>query len=190
MNKNLLGLRIKELRKQKGMSQEFLAEESGLSLRTVQRIENNETQAAGDSIKRLSNALNVTPNELMDWQIIEDSKALLRLNLAQLSFIIFPFLGILIPLIIWISNKDKIKDMDRVGKSILNFQISWTLLLFTLVIGLFLFSKFELSSVSFSGIFLSVSAMYFLNFIIVLSNSFRYHNGKSIKYPWLYRFLS
>ena len=36
MNKNLLGLRIKELRKQKGMSQEFLAEESGLSLRTIQ----------------------------------------------------------------------------------------------------------------------------------------------------------
>ena len=43
MNKNLLGLRIKELRKQKGMSQEFLAEESGLSLRTIQRIENGET---------------------------------------------------------------------------------------------------------------------------------------------------
>lgn len=190
MNKNLLGSRIKELRKQKGMSQEFLAEESGLSLRTIQRVENGETQPTGDSIKRLSNALNATPNELMDWQITEDSKALLRLNLSQLSFIIFPFLGILIPLIIWISKKDKIKDMDRVGKSILNFQLSWTLLLFVMIIGLFIFSKLELSIGSFAGLIITISAMYFLNFIIVISNSFRYHNGKSIKYPTLTQFLS
>ena len=47
MNKNLLGLRIKELRKQKGMSQEFLSEESGLSLRTIQRIENGESSPRG-----------------------------------------------------------------------------------------------------------------------------------------------
>jgi transcriptional regulator with XRE-family HTH domain len=190
MNKNLLGLRIKELRKQKGMSQEFLAEESGLSLRTVQRIENSETQPTGDSIKRLSNALNVTPNQLMDWQIIEDSKSLLLLNLSQLGFIAFPLLGILIPLIIWTSKKDKIKDLDYVGKSILNFQISWTLLLFLLVIGLFLTSKLELANISFAGILITISVMYFLDFIVVISNTFRYHNGKSIKYPSVFQFLS
>ncbi|MFY0672350.1 MAG: helix-turn-helix domain-containing protein [Bacteroidia bacterium] len=190
MNKNLLGSRIKELRKQKGMSQEFLAEESGLSLRTIQRVENGESQPTGDSTKRLSNALSVTPNELMDWQITEDSEALLRLNLSQLSFIIFPFLGILIPLIIWISKKDKVKNIDRVGKSILNFQLSWTLLLFVIVIGLFIVSKLELSNVSFSGLFMIIGVMYFMNFIIAISNSLRYHNGKSIKYPMLIRFLS
>ena len=138
-----LAKRVKDLRKRNGMSQELLAENSGLSLRTVQRIENGETQPTGDSIKRLSTALNVTPNKLIDWQIIEDSKALLPLNLSQLSFIAFPLLGILIPLIIWISKKDKIKDIDQVGKSILNFQISWTLLLFLLIIGLFITSKLE-----------------------------------------------
>jgi transcriptional regulator with XRE-family HTH domain len=77
-----LAKRVKELRKRNSMSQELLAENSGLSLRTVQRIENGETQPTGDSIKRLSSALNVTPNELIDWQIIEDSKALLLLNLS------------------------------------------------------------------------------------------------------------
>ena len=66
MNKNLLGLRIKELRKRKGMSQEFLADESGLSLRTIQRIENGETNPTGESLKRLSNALNVNPDELIE----------------------------------------------------------------------------------------------------------------------------
>jgi len=185
-----LAKRVKELRKRNGMSQELLADNSGLSLRTVQRIENGETQPTGDSIKRLSSALNVTPNELIDWQIIEDSKALLLLNLSQLGFIAFPLLGILIPLIIWTSKKDKIKDIDYVGKSILNFQISWTLLLFLLVIGLFITSKLELTNISFSGILITIGALYFLNFIVVLSNTFRYHNGKSIKYPSVFKFLS
>jgi len=185
-----LAKRVKELRKRNGTTQELLAENSGLSLRTVQRIENGETQPTGDSIKRLSSALNVTPNELIDWQIIEDSKALLLLNLSQLGFIAFPLLGILIPLIIWTSKKDKIKDVDYVGKSILNFQISWTLLLFLLVIGLFIISKLELINISFAGILITVSAMYFLNFLVVISNTFRYHNGKSVKYISVFQFLS
>ncbi len=71
-----LAKRVKELRKRNGMSQELLAENSRLSLRTVQRIENGETKPTGDSIKRLSSGLNVTPNELIDCQIIEDSKAI------------------------------------------------------------------------------------------------------------------
>lgn len=172
------------------MSQELLAENSGLSLRTVQRIENGETQPTGDSIKRLSSTLNVTPNELIDWQIIEDSKALLLLNLSQLGFLAFPLLGILIPLIIWTSKKDKIKDIDHVGKSILNFQISWTLLLFLLVIGLFVTSKLELATISFARILITISVMYFLNFVVVISNTFRYHNGKSLKYLSAFKFLS
>ena len=66
MSKNYLSKRLKELRNQKGMSQETLAEESGLSLRTIQRIENGRSNPTGDTLKRLSNALNVTPDELID----------------------------------------------------------------------------------------------------------------------------
>jgi uncharacterized Tic20 family protein len=185
-----LAKRVKELRKRNGMSQELLAENSGLSIRTIQRIENGETQPSGDSIKRLSGVLNVTPNELIDWQIIEDSKALLLLNLSQLGFIAFPLLGILIPLIIWTSKKDKIKDLDYVGKSILNFQISWTLVLFLLVIGLFITSKLELTNISFAGMLITISAMYFLNFVVVITNTLKYHNGKSVKYPSVFKYLS
>ena len=186
-----LAKRVKELRKRSGISQELLAENSGLSLRTVQRIENGETQPTGDSIKRLSSALNVTPNELIDWQIIEDNNVLLLLNLSQLGFIAFPLLGILISLIIWTSKKDKIKDADQVGKSILNFQISWTLLLFFMTIGIIITSKLELATnISFAGIFIIFSGMYLMNFIVVIFNTLRYHNGKSIKYRPAFPFLS
>lgn len=189
-NKDLAN-KVKELRKRSGISQELLAENSGLSLRTVQRIENGETQPTGDSIKRLSSALNVTPNELIDFQIIKDNNILLLLNLSQLGFIAFPLLGIVIPLIIWTSKKDKIKDVDQVGKSILNFQISWTLLLFFIVIGVFISTRFEQSlNISFAAIFITISSMYILNFIVVIFNTLRYFNGKSIKYKPAFPFLS
>ena len=57
MNNLNLALRVKELRNRKGFSQETLAEESSLSLRTIQRIENNESIPRGDTLKRLANAL-------------------------------------------------------------------------------------------------------------------------------------
>jgi transcriptional regulator with XRE-family HTH domain len=61
-----LAKRLKELRTQRGMSQEFLAEESRVSLRTIQRIENEESKPTGETIKRLSVALDVAMNELVD----------------------------------------------------------------------------------------------------------------------------
>lgn len=48
---------IKQLRIDKGFSQEELSEKSGLSLRTIQRLENEKTEPRGDTLKRLINAL-------------------------------------------------------------------------------------------------------------------------------------
>lgn len=66
MKANSLAKRIKEFRNLKGMSQEFLAEESRVSLRTIQRIENEESMPTGETIKRLAIALDVEMNELVD----------------------------------------------------------------------------------------------------------------------------
>ena len=125
-----LSARVKELRNKKGMSQEVLAEESGLSLRTIQRIENGDSNPTGDSLKRLSNALDVNPDELIDWTIKEDNKYLIFLNLSALTFLFFPMLGILVPFILWTSKKDKIKNINKLGKGLINFEITWTILLF------------------------------------------------------------
>ena len=123
MKKNHLATRIKELRDQKGMSQEILAEESGLSLRTIQRIENGETNPTGDTLKRLSSALNVNPDELIDWTIKDDNRYLIFLNLSALTFILFPLLGILVPFILWTSRKDKLKNINKIGRDLINFEI-------------------------------------------------------------------
>ena len=190
MNNNLLGQRIKELRKQKGMSQEFLAEESGLSLRTIQRIENGETNPTGESLKRLSNALNVNPDELIDWSIKEDKRYLTFLNLSALTFMFFPLLGILIPFILWTSRKGKIKNINKLGKDLINFEITWTLLLFLIPFIWFLLSKFEVSeSLSLSNIFMVIGVMYFINFIFILINTFRISNESDVIYGPKFKFL-
>ncbi len=64
METKSLAKRLKELRALRGMSQEYLAEESKVSLRTIQRIENNESTPTGETIKRISVALDVNINEL------------------------------------------------------------------------------------------------------------------------------
>ncbi|UII21354.1 helix-turn-helix domain-containing protein [Fulvivirga ligni] len=130
MKNKELALRIKNLRSRKGFSQEELADKTGLSLRTIQRIENGETEPRGDSLKRLAAAFDVAPDEIMDWTVEENNGFLTSLNLAALTFIIFPILGILVPLIMWISKKDKIKGINSTAKSILNFQITWVMVLF------------------------------------------------------------
>lgn len=76
MDTNKLAKRLKELRALRGMSQEFLAEESRVSLRTIQRIENKESTPTGETIKRLSIALDVAMNELIDEKKGDESSDL------------------------------------------------------------------------------------------------------------------
>lgn len=190
MNNNLLGLRIKELRKQKGMSQEFLAEESGLSLRTIQRIENGETNPTGESLKRLSNALNLNPDELIDWSIKEDKRYLTFLNLSALTFLFFPLLGILIPFILWTSRKGKIKNINKLGKDLINFEITWTLLLFFIPFLWFLLAKIGLiENLTLNIVFIVIGVMYFINLIFVLLNTLRISNENEIVYNPKIKFL-
>lgn len=190
MKKNHLAIRVIELRNQKGMSQEILAEESGLSLRTIQRIENGETNPTGDTLKRLSNALNVNPDELIDWTIKEDKGYLTFLNLSALTFIFFPLLGILVPFILWTSRKDKLKNINKIGRDLINFEITWTIMLFFILFSLFLFTKIGLfERLNFITIITTTTIMYFLNIMFIIINTFRISNKKDVVYYPIIKFL-
>jgi transcriptional regulator with XRE-family HTH domain len=183
MDNNYLALRVKKLRNQRGMSQEFLAEKSGLSLRTIQRIEKGASNPTGESLKRLSNALNVSPDELIDWSIKEDKKYLTYLNLSALTFMFFPLLGILVPFILWTSRKDKIKNINKLGKDLINFEITWTILLFFTPILLFIISKTGfIENITLSTFIIVIGILYFINFILILLNTLRISNEKEVIY--------
>jgi uncharacterized Tic20 family protein len=196
MKNNELAQRLKTLRNRKGFSQEELSEKAGLSLRTIQRIENGETEPRGDSLKRLALAFDVPLDEIVDWTIQEDNGFVSSLNLSALSFIIFPLLGILVPLIIWISKKDKIKKVNEVAKDLLNFQITWTMIFFVGFIGVSLnfFSSMDIqgdvspsmisahmtSRLTINLVF--IGAMYLFNVVMIVINAIRINNDKSTRY--------
>ncbi|MCC3157025.1 helix-turn-helix domain-containing protein [Hymenobacter sp. 15J16-1T3B] len=55
--------RILTIRKSRGLSQEMLAEQSGVSLRTIQRVEQGDTVPRGHTLQALAAALGVTLDE-------------------------------------------------------------------------------------------------------------------------------
>jgi transcriptional regulator with XRE-family HTH domain len=192
MKNKFLSKKVKELRKRKGLSQEELTENSGLSLRTIQRIENGETDPTGETIKRISRALNAKPEELIDWTIVEDRGFLKAMNLSALTFIFFPILGILVPLIMWISKKDQLKDVSEVGKNIINFQITWSIILFAgLILNVLVLNNridstgdisadYFISSHRFNFIF--ILSMYILNIVFIVFNTYRIQKVKDLFY--------
>ena len=73
MKRGILAQAVRDLRKGKGFSQKELSKISGLSLRTIQRIENGETNPTGETLKRLSSSLDISPDELLDWKVKKES---------------------------------------------------------------------------------------------------------------------
>ena len=71
-----LAKNLKELRGIRGMSQEYLADESRVSLRTIQRIENNESEPTGETIKRIAIALDVELTELIGSNSVTETRDL------------------------------------------------------------------------------------------------------------------
>lgn len=199
MKNTELAKKIKELRTRKGLSQDELATASQLNLRTIQRIESAETEPRGDTLKRLATALNVIPDELIDWAEEEDTTMLMLLNLSALSFIAFPILGVIIPLVLWVSKKNKIKKINTTGKRLLNFQISWCIFIFSIYILFFTAKMLHISilpsSLSFfnmgsnATLFLLIPILYVLNIILILVNAIRSYQNKIVFYQPAIPFL-
>jgi len=121
MNQPDLGLKITELRQQKSLTQEKLAEYCDVSTRTIQRIESGEVEPRSFTRNSLSNILELdfgrenTNNESI-W--------LALLHVSSVVCIVF------IPLLLWSWKKDQSYKIDQQGRAVLNFQITVTLVLF------------------------------------------------------------
>lgn len=133
MNQPDLGLKVAELRQQKGLTQELLAEQCEVSPRTIQRIESGEVDPRAYTLQCLSKALEfdfgaeASPNENL-W-----------LALMHLSSIICI---VIFPLLLWSWKKDRSSKIDQQGRHVLNFQITMVL---TLIVALLLLMIFPLT---------------------------------------------
>jgi transcriptional regulator with XRE-family HTH domain len=208
MKNKTLAQKIKECRMSAGSSQEELAEKTQLSLRTIQRIENGETQPRGDSLKRLALALGVATEELtelmdfddagpgdggtpsgMEGHLAEDKGFLAVLHLSALSFLLFPgflllpAMGIFVPLTLWLLKKDKIREVRETGKKILNFQISWFLVVMVVFGSQFIAKMLHIASfLDHVTTFRILIALYLFNLITIIVNIVWLGRDKRVTY--------
>ena len=116
-----LGIKVAELRREKGYTQEGLAEECQITPRTVQRIEAGEVEPRSYTLASLSEALDF---ELGKDELANERFWLGALHLSSVLCIVF------IPLLIWSWLKTRSYLVDKHGRQVLNFQITMTLVLF------------------------------------------------------------
>ena len=69
--KKQLGLRIKELRLSKSLTQEALAEKINISAKSLSQIELGNNFVSAETLNDLCNALNITPKNLFDFNYID-----------------------------------------------------------------------------------------------------------------------
>jgi len=64
---NNIGEKIKIVRKKKGLSQEELADLATINLRTIQRIENSESEPRGKTLHLICGVLDLNAEDLLDY---------------------------------------------------------------------------------------------------------------------------
>lgn len=134
--------KLKIVREQKNLTQEELSEKSGISVRTIQRIESG-IAPKGHTLKALSKTLEILETELTgkteENRVVEkpeefivksqteigiDFQKIKLINLSSILFVMLPPLNILVPLLLFYALKQK----NHLTRQIISLQIIWTIL--------------------------------------------------------------
>lgn len=130
-------LDLRKIRVEKKLSQEELADQSGITVRTIQRIENQESVPRTHTLNQLANALGVLVDELYSQEQFDhkpdDSN---RIHLMKLSQFLFPIylLGFLAPYIMKFSQKDPSDKFTSWSNEIINLQFTWALVFISTIL--------------------------------------------------------
>lgn len=102
----------------------------------------------------------------------EDRTLLALTHLSQLLDYVTGFGGFIVPLILWLTNKDKVNDMDEHGKAIANFQISLFIYCLICIPGILLFGL---------GL-IGLLVLVILGFVLPIMNAIKASNGEKPNY--------
>lgn len=117
---------IKTIRERKHLTQEELAEQSGLSVRTIQRIEAGQ-KPKGHTAKVLAQTLGMDlssfnspehPKEVVDYALVK------RINLSSAFVCFIPLLNIILPLLL----SRNYKQNNSLTRGIITLQILWSII--------------------------------------------------------------
>jgi uncharacterized Tic20 family protein len=173
-------------RRKKGLSQDQLAAISGVSARTIQRIEKGTVEAHPATLKMLADCLEVGVEDLVEQEpastpsTVKASKVPVLLHGLALFGLFLPILNIILPAVLWVLKRDESDESDLQGKQVINFQLTMTLAFIPAIFLLIFF---------FPVGFPLVILIYFFTLVMCLVNLFRSANQQPVRYPLTYTFL-
>lgn len=175
-----IGQKIKDARIKKGLTQEDLAAKTDISIRTIQRIENDEVDPRSFTLQAIATVLEIEYEELVklsknNTEINENNKGNIWIPLIHLSGLCILLIP---PLIIWVWKKDSLKEIREHAVDVVNFQLSMLLYLF--VSSFLIILIIGLPMLVFLGLFSTV---------IILINTIKVLNKQTYKYPFCIKIL-
>ncbi|MCX8524189.1 helix-turn-helix domain-containing protein [Chryseobacterium formosus] len=182
---------LKKIREQQNLTQEELAEKSGISVRTIQRIEAG-TNPKGYTLKTLATTLGITEKDLLtpilpveeidnsfDEQVQEVKNkddinySLVKIiNLSSIPFAWFPIVNFLLPLLIMLFTKQK----SQIVKQIISLQI------FLAIISPIIFMIVALLKLGSTSVMLTMIALTLINVFIILRNAYEIDKKQCLCY--------
>lgn len=110
----------------------------------------------------------------------QDNQLLVITHLSQLVTLVTGFGSLLIPLTLWLTQKDKVYQMDEHGKNIVNFQLS---LIVYFIICIPLILLFGLGLLGFIVLGL-------VSVVFPIINAVKASHGEAAKYPISFNFIN
>ena len=109
----------------------------------------------------------------------ENRQLIVLTHLSQLITLVMGFGSLILPLILWLTNKERVYEMDSHGKSIINFQLS--VLIYSLIcIPLILLLGLGLLGLIVLGI---------ISIVFPIINAIKVNNGENPNYPMSIQFI-
>ena len=167
-------MNIKSLREQKHLTQEQLAQESGISIRTIQRIEAGQ-EPKGHTAKALMKALDIDLTALNTAPEKDLNYSLLKIiNISSAFVCVVPLLNIILPLGIMSYRK----QFNPISRQIVSLQILWTIAsLLIFVISAALKSALSLDHRLPLWVYISLVV---INVILIFTNAISLNKNKTL----------
>jgi len=109
----------------------------------------------------------------------EDNQMLVLTHLSQLLDLVTGIGGFIVPLVLWLTQKDKVAGMDMHGKMIINFQLS-----------LFIYSIISIPLIFLLGLgIILIIIIGLIALILPIMNAIKVSNGEIPYYPLTIQFL-
>lgn len=180
---------LKKIREQKNLTQEELAERSGISVRTIQRIEAG-TAPKGYTLKTLASTLDIPEKDLLipiisteeikidEPILIEEKEEIFNstlikiINLSSLPFAWFPIANFIPPLFIMIFTKEK----SPIVKQIISLQI------FLAIISPIIFLIVAFLKLGSASVMIAMVVLTLANVFIILRNAFEIDKKGKLRY--------